>query len=123
MVALVGCYHSNPYQKQQEELAQKSGVSIGDYPYPISFPEGYYFSVLEKGMSLDEIHSVITDYQTVFHCDDYAEIYYYFDTRDDKALRFRVFIDPENKTFERLQGEDDDSRTININGCDEGVLK
>ena len=123
LMILAGCYYSNPYQKQQEELAKKLGVSIEDYPNPLVFPEGYYYSILKKGMSLEEIHSIIVGYQAVFHCGDNLEVYYFFDTRDDKALRFMVFINHQDKTFKELQGEDTNSRTISLYGCEEGVLK
>ena len=50
-----------------------------------------------------------------------VKVYYFFDDRDTKALRFMIFYDKQSN-FERIQGEDTDSKSIWTNGCIEGTL-
>jgi hypothetical protein len=111
----------NPYQKAQEELAQQLGIQISDYPGPISFPTGYYLSILEKGMNRKEIHTIIRGYEKVYHCNQYSEIYYYFDTRDDSAIRFKVLYDSDGY-YKEIIGEEPDSPTLRLDGCAEGQI-
>lgn len=111
----------NRYKKQQETLAKEFGVKIQDYPWDKVFPVGYFYTILKPEMKVHDVHKIIIGYKKVYHCHDYKEIYYYFDTDDLKALRFEVFYD-ENRNFKMLQGEDEDSRSIIIVGCEEGVL-
>jgi hypothetical protein len=106
---------------RMEQLASRLGVSIDDYPYPRVFPAGYFDSILEKGMSPSDVHQVVQGYATVWRCGDLRELYYYYSTDDDIALRFMIFYD-QDKRFLRLQGEDDDSRTLRTDGCQEGLL-
>jgi len=121
LINLIGCY-VNPYQKQQQKLAEQLGVKISDYPYPVSFPESYFVSVLQPGMTPDEVHKVIQGYEKVLNCGNASEIYYYFSMSDDNALRFEVFYGIDKFKFEDLQGEDTNSRTIRTVGCTEGLV-
>jgi hypothetical protein len=116
LIVLSGCGNSNPYQSQQEALAKQLGVKIEDHSYPKAFPEGYFYEVLKPGMSPHEVHEIIKYYDVIYSCEDYKEIYYYFSKNDDQALRFQIFYDKEGK-FEKLQGEDDNSKYIKVNDC------
>lgn len=115
---IIGC---NPQKKQQEQLAQELGVEIDDYSYEKVFPLGYFNSILKEGMSMDEVHSIVKGYEKVLQCGSRCEVYYFFDNRDTKALRFMIFYDKQSN-FERIQGEDTDSGTIWTDGCIEGTL-
>jgi hypothetical protein len=119
-LSITGC---NPYKKEQKDLANELGVSINDYPYRSSFPSGYFYSVLEPGMTLDEVHSIIMGYKKVLNCDyRRREVYYYFSTEDTKALRFEIVYD-DNLKYWKFRGEDDDSRTIWTKSCEPGLIE
>jgi hypothetical protein len=122
LLMLVGCA-SNPYQQDQIKLAHEIGVKIEDFPSPKAFPVGYYFTILQPGMTLDEVHKTIQGYEVVKNCRNTTEIYYYFSTNDEKALRFEVFYGIDKFRFESLQGEDKNSKTIRTEGCLPGVIK
>lgn len=118
VLLLVGC---NTRHKQQEKLANSLGVQIEDYPYPSSFPNGYFYIKLQSGMTINEIHAIVQGYENVYHCGDYSEIYYYYSQEDNKALRFELLYDEQGR-FKQLRGEDDDSRTIRTEGCMPGLI-
>jgi hypothetical protein len=113
--------NSSSYEKKREDLADKLGVEIQDYPDESMFPLGYFDVTLESGMTLNEIHEIVQGYEKVLHCRTYSEIYYYFSTEDDKALRFEITYD-EQMRLRRYQEEEIDSRTITTNGCDNGQI-
>jgi hypothetical protein len=114
--------------EKQEDLANKLGVKIKDYPSETVFPVGYFYTILRPGMSVDEVHIVVQGYEKAFRCRSpvevyyYSEIYYYFHSEDLKAVRFQIFYDKQER-FEKLQGEDDDSRTISTEGCEIGQIE
>jgi hypothetical protein len=94
-------------------------VSIGDYPYPQSFPSGYFYSILKPGMRIEEVHKIIRGYEKVYKCSE-GEYYYYYSQEDDKAARFFITYD-SNGLFKQIEGEDDNSRTFFISKeCLEG---
>jgi hypothetical protein len=119
--------HKNPSEGKQKDLANQLGIKITDYPYPKAFPEGYFYTVLKPGMTVDEVHHVVQDYEKVYRCRSsadtrfYSEIYYYFSVKDQGALRFEVFYDQKEK-FEKLQGEDNNSSTIRTDDCEIGLI-
>jgi hypothetical protein len=112
---------TTPREKLQKELAIELGVEIQDYPYLHSFPSGYFHTVLKPGMTISEVHEIVRGYKKVLHCEDWAEVYYYFSTELEHAKRFMISYD-EGK-FNRFQGEDDDSRTIWTDGCLPGLIE
>jgi hypothetical protein len=109
------------YRRGQLELAEQLNVTIGDYPYTDIFPAGYFDTILIPGMPIEEVHEKVLGYEKVIHCGTYKEVYYYFGTEDDKALRFEVLYD-DDFGYEKLETEDDDSRTIYTKGCVKGLL-
>jgi len=111
----------NPYQEKQEKLAKELGVNISDYPYPSAFPEGYYYAILSPDMSIKDVHTIVSGYEKVYHCKTYSEIYYYFSLDDKKSLRFEILY-TEQGYFKEFRGEDDNSRTIRLDGCDQGLI-
>ena len=115
------CTHRNPYLDEQERLADQLGVRIEDYPGPLLFPLGYYETILNPGMNLNEVHDAIRGYEKVFHCGIYSEIYYYFSEDDRKAIRFVIVYDEEGK-YRFIEGEELDSRTIRLDGCVPGLI-
>lgn len=110
------------FQKEQEKLAQKIGVKIEDYPAKAYFPVGYYDTILQPGMTLQQVHNKITEYQRVLHCENFGEVYYYFSKDDSKALRFMVLYDDELK-YKSIQSEDEDSRNLNTFNCTDGLIR
>jgi len=111
------------YLPEQRNLARELGVNIEDYPYPDKFPTGYFSFVLKSGMSIKEVHSLIRGYTSVFRCDKaFEEIYYYFSNNDSKALRFIVYYDMDFK-YDELGTEDENSRTILLDGCAPGLFE
>ncbi len=106
---------------QQEQLATNLGVSIDDYPYQGDFPAGYFYRVLKPGMTYEEVHHMVREYESVYRCFGTDEIYYYFSKNDDDALRFALYYDEEGRYVE-LQGEDPNSRTLSLGGCSPGLL-
>lgn len=111
----------SPREKVQEELAKELGVEILDYPYPSSFPSGYFYSVLKPGMSLSEVHNIVQGYEKVVNCRNVSEIYYYFSVELEQAKRFKLIYDGDGK-FLRFEGEDNDSRTLRTDGCLPGLI-
>jgi len=108
--------------KQQDGLAQRLGVAVEDYPYTDSFPGGYFYTVLQPGMSKDEVHSIVVAYEQAFTCYGLDELYYYYSMDDTDAFRFMVLYDNQGNFF-RMEGEDDDSSTLSKEGCTLGLLE
>lgn len=106
--------------KRQEELAQRLGVAIEDYPYADSFPGGYFYTVLRSGMSKDQVHSIVVEYEVVYTCSKWRELYYYYSVDDNDAFRFMILYDNQGNFF-RMEGEDDDSSTLSKDGCTLGL--
>ncbi len=110
-------------RNKQEALAKNLGVNIEDHPYKVTFPVGYFDSALEPGMTYDEVHRIVRGYERVYRCYGFTEIYYYYSTNHDDAIRFALVYDDQGR-FKRLEGEDPDSRTLGLGpGCSRGLLK
>ena len=90
------------WRLRQEKLAQTLVVRIDDYPSPYSFPQGYYYSILKPGMMRDEVHQLVKGYVKVLNCHNVSEIYYFYDTSDEKATRFEIRYDDEGYFLEFL---------------------
>jgi len=121
-LGLAGCI------SQQEQLAQKLGVRLQDYPPESNFPYGYFSKTLQPGMKVNEVHQVMIGYEKVLNCvsgDFRAEIYYYYGKNFEglfpKTMRFEVFY--ANNRVKEIRGEDKNSHTIDTYGCAEGLLK
>ena len=104
----------------QKVLASDLGIQIGDTYNPF-FPIGYFDFVLKPGMDISEVHKIVTGYKMVFRCYWGKEIYYYFSSEDDQALRFQIFYDNLGK-YDELRSEDQNSRTIRTDNCENGLL-
>jgi hypothetical protein len=114
----------NPFiiwRPQQKQLATELGININDYPIPMYFPEGYFETKLSPGSDISEVHHTITGYSKVYNCHD-REVYYFFDSGEDYSLRIEVQYNTD-LTVEYVHGEDEDSRTISVGGCPEGLIK
>jgi hypothetical protein len=72
-------------------------------------------------MSKDEVHSIVVEYEQVYTCSKWRELYYYYSRDDHEAFRFMVLYDNQEKFF-RFEGEDDDSSTLSKAGCVPGLL-
>ena len=107
--------------QEQQALAQQLGVEITDYPPADLFPAGYFSAMLKSGASVEEVHRIVQEYELALVCQDYAEVYYFFSKEDSEALRIKLFYDNE-KRFDFLSGEDDDSMTIYTGDCSPGQL-
>jgi hypothetical protein len=105
----------------QKVLGNDLGIQIGDTFNPF-FPIGYFDSVLKPGMDISEVHKNVIGYKKVFRCYWGEEIYYYFSSEDDKALRFEIFYDDLGK-YKELRSEDQNSRTIRVDNCEPGLLE
>lgn len=113
---------TTPRETLQRDLAKELGVEIPDYPYPVSFPSGYFYTVLKPGMSVSEVHQIVKGYEKVMNCRNVSEIYYYFSVELEQAKRFKIVYDNDGK-FVRFEGEEDDSRTLDTNGCAPGLIE
>lgn len=110
-------------RNKQEALAKSMGVRIDDYPYKVTFPVGYFDSALEPGMTYDEVHRIVRGYERVYRCYGFTEIYYYYSTNHDDAIRFGLVYDDQSQ-FVELRGEDPESRTLGLGpGCSVGLLR
>ena len=110
------------WEPQQDALADKLGVNIGDYPYPHIFPYGYYWRQLPRDAYIDQVHSVVNGYAKVLKCNNSREIYYFFSQSDDFALRIEFWYDEAHKLVQ-FNGEDEDSRTIRTEECAVGLIQ
>jgi hypothetical protein len=108
-------------KEKQEALAKSLGVKIQDYAG--TFPTNYFYAVLKPKMTLDEVHGIVRGYERVSNCWGTAELYYYFGTDKNDAIRFMLHYD-EQGYFVRLEGEEPDSRTLGVSsGCPDGLLE
>lgn len=110
--------------RQQEKLANELSVDLNRWPYVTSFPASYYASTLEEGMTRRQVHEAIKGYERVFKCGPDTrgfteEIYYFYSSNDDTALRMQIVYDNQKRYF-RTQGEDRNSRTITTTNCQVG---
>jgi hypothetical protein len=109
--------------KAQESLALEMGVKVEDYPAPSGFPVGYYYSVLEPGMTLAEVHEMVIGYEQVYHCDRSYEIYYFYSTDELIAIRFMLSFDDDGK-YHYFFSEDENSRERWwTDGCELGLIE
>lgn len=114
-----------PYILQQRKLAESLGVEIADYPASYAFPAGYFHEILQPGMTLNEVHTIVKGYINVYNC-GYKEVYYYFSNNDNRAIRFEVIykqVDDGEYLFLKLQTEDDNSRSIHVGNCKSGLIE
>ncbi len=109
-------------QKKQQELADSLQVKIDDYIDPTGFPIGYFESILEPGMTYEEVHKVVIGYAQVLNCvgDDNGvsknvviEVYYYFSTDDATAIKFDLWY--EQGKFIHFNGYDSDAGGLVMN--------
>ena len=59
---------NNPYRTEQENLARELGVAIDNYPGAMTFPSGYFFTVVKPGTTIQEVHKIVKGYEKVYHC-------------------------------------------------------
>jgi hypothetical protein len=108
-------------ERMQIELAKHLGVRIEDYPFRSSFPSGYFYTILEPGMTIAEVQNIVQGYEKVLHCGNRSEIYYYFSSELVDAIRFKLRYDDQGNYWD-FEGEEDDSRTLQTNGCKPGTI-
>ena len=113
--------YTSPRERMQLELAKELGVRIEDYPYRKSFPSGYFYTILQPGIPIAEVHNIVRGYEKVLHCGQRSEIYYYFSSELKDAKRFKLLYDGQGKYLD-FEGEEDDSRTIHTYGCEPGQI-
>lgn len=108
------------FQEKQETLAKTLGVDVNTNARSAPFPLGYFIGKL-PGSTLEEAHRLIQGYEAVYHCGGNIEVYYYYSTNDNDALRMQVGYDDDKRVI-RADGEDSNSRVISIKGCPLGRL-
>ena len=108
------------FGKERKALADRWDVNAEDYG--LYFPLDYFEANLHRGMPIDEVHAVIKDYERVLHCGYDAEIYYYYSSDDNLALRIEVLYDPYSLLFRGVVGEDWEDGGIGIEGCEPGRI-
>lgn len=118
---LSGIIARNQKLEIRRQLAQELGVNIDDFENPYSFPSNYFDSLLQPGMSIAEVHSIVRGYKTVLHCGNTREVYYFFSNMKEDAVRLE-FIYSESGQFKWRGGEDSDSHSIFIEGCSPGLI-
>jgi hypothetical protein len=106
------------FSKEQEALAEALGVEAEAYG-PL-FPLDYYAETLKVGDTIAEVHAAIQGYTKVLRCPSGSEVYYYFSTRDNLAVRFEVYYDDEVDHFIGLVSEDWNQRDISVLDCEPG---
>jgi hypothetical protein len=114
----------NHIKNGQQELAMTLAVDINDYPYPKSFPGGYYDRLLNAGMSSEKVHSIIKGFSSVYHCEGFnnnQEIYYFFGDNETNAIVWLVFYD-NNKLYEERSESFPGDQTIGGYACSPGLL-
>jgi hypothetical protein len=105
-------------------IGQRSGcisVSIEDYPSMLYFPYGYFYERLRRGTPISEVHRIVRGYRTSYACDGDREVYYYFSTGRNRALRFEIWYHERLQVIE-VAGEDEDYRWISVDNCSPGLL-
>jgi hypothetical protein len=108
-------------------LAEELGINLLTWPWPSSFPVSYFVTVLEKGLSPEEVHEIVRDYERVVHCEPnplwggMREVYYFRSDLDDNALRMELGYDSEMR-LSWSRGEDNNDRRISTSGCVAGIL-
>jgi hypothetical protein len=103
---------------QRKALAESWGIKADDYG--LYFPLDYFQAKLQSGASLDEVHAIIKDYKKAFHCGYDREIYYYYYTEDNRALRISVTYEPDGMILLGIVGEDWNEGGISTQGCEPG---
>jgi len=114
----------NPFvlwKSQQITLASQWNVEISDFPSRAYFPVGYFERQLRPGTPIAQVHSLVQGYAKAYKCSGNREVYYYFSFYDNWALRFEIWYDADMRV-QAIQGEDEDSRSIQVNGCMYGLL-
>lgn len=121
VLALTACGPTR--EEQRQALADELGVELASYRYLTVFPFEYLEENLEKGAPIDEVHSVVRGYERVVqgHEGGTAEVYYFYTSDDDTAVRIEVGYDHDLK-LRSLMSEDEDSGGIYIGGCTEGRI-
>jgi hypothetical protein len=109
------------WKPKQVALAEDLGVAIGDYPSRSHFPVGYFYRRLRPGTHISEVHAIIRGYDASYSCPYNREAYYYFSSEEKWALRFEIWYD-DRLEVDEVRSEDEDSKTISINGCLPGLL-
>jgi hypothetical protein len=110
--------------RQRNALATELSINVWSWPRPAAFPLGYFFNILEKGMSRQKVHQIVRGYKRVLRCGPDSrgfthEVYYFYSNRDDKALRMEIEYDTRERLY-RVQGEDPNSRILSVRNCQPG---
>ena len=106
--------------QKQQELAELLDVDIADYPTPNRFPFEYYYTVLEEGMSIDEVHEIVRGYMNVYHRQR-AEIYLFYYEDNSQAMPLKILYD-DNFRFVTIVAGDPDSGGITLSGSEPGRI-
>jgi len=125
LLLIFALYKYIPAHKRKVErrnLANLLGVSLENYPPETYFPASYFRTQLKEGMSIDEVHEIFQGYEQVYRCGKVTEIYYFYDTEDDKADRLQVFYDWD-LAYISFETEDSDSKYFNVKECELGLLQ
>jgi hypothetical protein len=121
VVVIRSTIYVTPRERMQIDLADRFGVKIEDYPNRSAFPVGYFSTILKPEMTITEVHEIVQGYQRVLHCGKRSEIYYYFSSDLANAKRFKIRYDDQGN-YLGIEGEEDDSRTLQTYGCDPGLI-
>jgi hypothetical protein len=112
---------TSPQEGRQQELAKELGVEVDDFPYPHSFPAGYFFTLLKPGMPVSEVHKIVQGYDRAFRCGTTMEAYYYFSENPEETVSFWVFYDKQGG-YRELQSEGESSKR-SVSWCSPGLLQ
>lgn len=117
------------YKQMRNNLAEKLGVKIEDYPPEEFFPYDYFASVLKPGMDISEVHKIVIGYKKVFQCEFdngnwYGELYYYYSVKRSNKhfIGVEIFYDDLGK-FDVMGSADDSSGDIHEDRCENGLLE
>lgn len=128
IIGLCNLYQNKKSEMQQRaNLARELGLDPKIYSRDRYFPANYFYDVLQPGMSIDQVHQTMRGYSAVHTCGKIFELYYFFSTSDEDAVRIAIFYDRNEdvsqKKLVRVRTEDDDSRTLNFVSCTPGLLE
>jgi hypothetical protein len=108
------------FDEERKELAKQLGVNADDYG--VLFPVDYYDNELSRGTPIEKVHEAIQGYEKVVHCRYGIEIYYFYSSSDNLAVRMEVSYGPEGEALVGISGEDWNERDISTEDCTPGRI-
>lgn len=114
------------YKLNQRRLADQLDVNVKDYSGQYTFPVSYFRTVISQEMNIEDVHKIVTGYEQVFQCGE-SEVYYYFNTSDDNALKFKIYYEQRDlsgkRKFLSVFFNSEYPNIVSSDGCAPGLLE